>query len=216
MAYWWSNFLAGFSLNSVASLIGSVAGLIVAIAAWRGVGTWRHELVGRRRADAARAALAMFYEAREAIRRIRFAGTYAGEMRLTPGDDPDWRRSAWTVIYRIRLDRIANYDHLWSRMEAARFEFGEEMAAHFMTILGIRTGISNAANFLIRMPATEGEPGVAPLAVVQEPTDQQRWEQLVGLRLQEPDPSGHRVEVAIQGMEAVCRPAIEGYFHGRR
>jgi hypothetical protein len=94
--------------------------LIAGIAAWRGFGTWRHELVGRRRYELAEETLALFYEAESTIAQMRAGIVDIRDLSLPTSDrkiDPE--DPMVKSFQAVDAERRA----LFARLASLRFRF---------------------------------------------------------------------------------------------
>jgi hypothetical protein len=194
-----------------ASLLEAVAVALAGWAAWRGLTTWRHEMVTRRKAELAEETLAIFYQARDLLAWVRTPGSLGGESetRLTEdNEDDDTRRKRNAYFWPIeRLNKEAEF---WGRLEASRYRFraifGNEAAKPFERLRSIRIGIQQSARSLIRISG-QWQPGSEPPGH-QEQVD--RWEAEIGWGSEHEDKVAKEIDAAISAIERTCRPAVTG------
>lgn len=102
-------------------------GISIILAAWAaiyGIDAWRREHIGKRRLELAEETLAMFYQARDALRHIRSPGSFAHEYADRENRDSEgaqeqrWNDTAYTTIHRYN-----SYRELFSKMHATRYQF---------------------------------------------------------------------------------------------
>lgn len=187
------------------------AGAVVAasIAAWRSLGTWRHQMTAGRKAELAERTLAMFYEAREIIAHARNPGAYSTEGQSRPGRDSETeevRRYKDSLF--VAAERLSERAEFWGRFGAIRYEFwarfGENASKPFDAIWSIRNRIAISSGMLVR---TFRDDEVADRPETR--ARRQKWEDDIGWWLEQ-DPLAPEIDAAVSAMEAICRPAILG------
>ena len=99
-------------LSDAAQIVLAVSAAIGAIAAWKGVSTWRRELKGRTEYDLARRVLTGVYRVRDAIRHVRSPMMLSSEYLDRPGRKPD-AQQADADDYKYA------YGQRWSRIQDA-------------------------------------------------------------------------------------------------
>ena len=130
-----------------------LVGIWVAI---HGLDSWRREHAGKRQMELAEDALALFYEARDAISYIRHPMSYSNDtedVERTEGETEDqWhaRKNASVVFKRYNA-----YQELFGKIRAMRYRFmahfGREAAAPFGEINTILNKIIVSARMLSRL-----------------------------------------------------------------
>ena len=187
--------------------------LVAACVAAYSIDAWRREHVGRRRIDLAEEALALFYEARDAISHIRSPWAFGHEkleLERGPSESDDQfkaRENASVVFYRDEQHR-----ELFSRLRALRYrfiaQFGEEEAEPFDAIWESRNKVLSAARLLARYwPRDHFR--------TQQQYDEHldrigRQEAIFWEDLKDEDPIKPTVDAAVSDMERTCRGIIEG------
>jgi hypothetical protein len=182
------------------SALGNLStGLAAAVAGWaavRGLGAWRAETVGRRKAELAEEVLAQFYRARDLMTWARFPG----DGSLAPTE---------AVGSGGPVERLARESQLFSELQASRYRFmayfGEEAAKPFDELRKIHKEVLDAADSLARAD----QPGDGA-----SPSDRAAWNAAIGRGA----PSGEdelaaRLDRTIREIERICRPLID---EGRR
>ena len=99
-------------LSNVVQVVLTVSAAIGAVAAWRGVSTWRRELKGRTEYDLARRVLTGVYRVRDAIGHVRSPMMLSSEYLDRPGRKAD-AQQADAADYRYA------YGQRWSRIQDA-------------------------------------------------------------------------------------------------
>ena len=182
------------------SALGNLStGLAAAVAGWaavRGLGAWRAETVGRRKAELAEEVLAQFYRARDLMTWARFPG----DGGLAPTEAAG---SGGPV------ERLARESQLFSELQASRYRFmayfGEEAAKPFDELRKIHKEVLDAADSLARAD----QPGDGA-----SHSDRAAWSAAIGRgAASQEDELAARLDHTIREIEQICRPLID---EGRR
>jgi hypothetical protein len=133
--------------------ISLLIGIWVAI---HGLNSWRREHTGKRRLELAEDALAMFYEARDAIHHIRYPMSNSHETEDVEKRDGetetqwDARKNASVVFKRYK-----KYQELFGKIRAMRYrfmaQFGPQAAKPFDDLQGIVSKVIVSARTLARL-----------------------------------------------------------------
>jgi len=176
----------------------AMAGLATLIAGWaaiRGVGAWRSELVGRRKAELAEDVLAQFYRARDVIIWARLPDRPLHD--ALQADDADQRHQS----HASPIERLTEESALFSELQASRYRFmayfGEGSAHPFEEMREIRGEVISSAQSLIRDPNERASDA-----------ERDRWEDAIGWIDDSDDPLARRLAETIASVERVCRPLI--------
>jgi hypothetical protein len=207
----WADIIG--SVSDVGQLLAVLVGLYLA---WRGLDSWRSEMVGRRRAELAERTLASIYEAAAHMAWVRAPGSFGGEGASRPGRDDDEaehikrKRDA----YYTPIERLNKQAEFWGRFLASRFEFqaifGTEEAQPLEEMRKVRNDVFGAAQDLLEIYS------IMPDRRAIEAGDEIRsHEQAIGWGRSKGDPVGERISAAVKAMEQFCRPAIDGYHRER-
>lgn len=190
--------------------------LSLVIAIWvaiYGIDSWRREHTGKRQIELAEDALALFYEAADAIRHIRHPASFGQELKdiergeNESNDEYDARKNASIVFVRYNL-----YKDTFSKLHAMRYRFmaqiGKNEATAFEDLREIVNSIQVSANMLARLwprsSFTSNSAWESHRAQV-EKNEAVIWE-----GLGEDDPINPKLASAIQEIESVCRSVISG------
>jgi hypothetical protein len=185
-------------------------GVAAAVAGWaavRGLGAWRAETVGRRKAELAEEVLAQFYRARDVMTWARFPG----DIGLYPSEATGSGEA---------VERLARESQLFSQLQASRYRFmayfGEDAAKPFDELRKMHREVLDAADSLARTdPSADGASRV----------DRAAWSATIGRGdASQEDELASRLDRTIREVERICRPLIDegrraGFFraaHGRR
>ena len=137
------------SVNGVAILIG----IIIAV---YNVNAWRREYTGKRRIDLAEDALALFYEAVDAINHIRSPLSWSSEqedIERAPGESEEsWRAKKQASVV---FQRFKHYEELFNKIHAMRYRFmaqiGKEEAKPFDDLRTVVNEIIHSARTLAQL-----------------------------------------------------------------
>ncbi|MDF2232410.1 hypothetical protein P2H44_07565 [Albimonas sp. CAU 1670] len=198
------------------------AAIIVAWIAYRGLGAWRDEMRGRRKAELAEEVLAAFYETRDVFHWVRNPGGFGGEADARPreeGEEEDLARQL--DAYFVPLARLQDNRALLSGLHAKRYRFralfGADADNPFQTFRDVEAEIVSAANVLARLAQNEARRarGAVPARALREEVvrEEDHRRQVREARIWdagEPDDDiNRRLDAAVADMEEMCRPAIE-------
>jgi hypothetical protein len=190
----------------VAAVGQASTGLAAVVAGWaaiQGLGAWRREAVGRRKAELAEEVLAQFYRAKDVLAWARFPDTAreGGPAAGAEGQDSTRLRAAASAP----VEKLTQASQLFSDLQASRYRFmahfGEEAARPFAELGAIHNEIITAANRLVR---TFDEAAAPP-----DPARRDAWEDTIGWRDENGDPLACRLARAVSAIERTCRPLID-------
>jgi hypothetical protein len=146
-------------MTSIGALYGipvalqSVSIIIAAIAVMFGVHAWRREFLGKKRIELAEDVLALFYEARDAIRYIRNPLGYAGEgstRTQSESEDADEKKVKDQAY--VIMERYINRQELFNKIHSMRYRFmshfGKEAGVPFEELRKIENNLMSSARFL--------------------------------------------------------------------
>lgn len=112
------------TLSDWLSILQTSSVVIAAIVAALGINTWQREFTGKRRMELAEEVLAMFYEARDAIRDVRapFSFNVEGTTRAAAKDESPQRKDALDKAY-VTVERLQRHRELFGKLFSARYRF---------------------------------------------------------------------------------------------
>lgn len=98
--------------------------VVAALVAVQGINTWQREYTGKRRMELAEEVLAMFYEARDAIRDVRapFSFGFEGTTRTAGENESSQRKVALDKAY-VTVERLKRHQELFAKIFSARYRF---------------------------------------------------------------------------------------------
>ena len=200
-------------------LIKQVSILIAIWVAIYGIDSWRREHIGKRQMELAEDALALFYEAADAIKHIRHPASFSHETDdIERGEnesekDYDARKTA-SIVFK----RYNDHQELFNKLHAMRYRFmaqvGKQEAKPFDDIRTIVNEITISARMLARLWPRDYFRTDEQLKKHQEQIEKHEavfWE-----GLEEDDPINPRVETVLKEIESTCQSVItgKGTIHG--
>ncbi len=151
----------------------------------------------------------MFYEARELITAVRHPGSFGGEGATRPrqpGEDES--QASYRDSLYVPVERLMKRSEFWGRFDASKYRylalFGLDASKPFDDVRAVRNRIMISCGMLIRTVGQEHmEASQGDLRARRE-----RWEEDIGLGASESDDIRDKVDIAVEQIENVCRPAI--------
>jgi hypothetical protein len=190
----------------VAAIGQASTGLAAVAAGWaaiQGLGAWRREIVGRRKAELAEEVLAQFYRAKDILTWARFPDT-AREGGTAAGPEGE-RNTQLRAAASAPVEKLTQASQLFSELQASRYRFmayfGEEAARPFAELGAIHNEIVTAANRLVRTFDKAASPP--------DTARRDAWEGTIGWRDKNGDPLACRLDRAVSAIERTCRPLID-------
>lgn len=187
-------------ISAAGTFLTGLSALIAGWAALRGLGTWRSELVGRRKTELAEEILAQFYRARDVL---TWARTPLMRDSARPDGAPGVSRNQ---ALSAPIERITEESELFSQLHANRYRFiayfGEAAASAFEEIRSVHAEVITAAGELVRDKSD-------PAALDEEEARRENWEATIGWGLPKDDRIPARVDDAVRKIEQICLPLIQ-------
>lgn len=180
-----------------------------------GVDAWKREYVGKRKIELAEDVLTLFYQARDAVGRIRspFGRHGEGETRKTgeyenPADKQLLDR-AYVVVERFEKER-----ETFNKLEVLRYRFmarfGAESKKPFDALRSIITDIFVSANMLgTHYWQRQGRVRMTEDEFQKHLKEMNEHEAIFWEGRAENDPVKKRFDETIKGIEKICRPIIQ-------
>ena len=178
-----------------------------------GIDSWRREHTGRRQYELAEETLAMFYEARDAVRHMRHPMTSTGEtedVKLGEGEtEKAWeaRKNASVVFKRYNTHQEL-FGKLWAMRYRFMVQFGQEKAKPFNDLQGIVNEVMISARMLARLWARDSF------------HSEERWnrhldsvekcEAIFWEGVDDEDPINPKLDKVIEEIEKTCSTIIKG------
>ncbi len=138
------------TLQSISVILASVitAGTVI-----YGISAWRREYVGKRKLELAEEVLALFYEARDAIRFIRNPVSFVGEggtRNASPTEGPEEKQINDNAY--VAFERYNKRRDLFNKLHAMRYrymaQFGKDAAKPFDDLSKVVSDIFTSAHML--------------------------------------------------------------------
>jgi len=198
-------WLSSFTVDEVTSIIQAFAVAAVAVPAFRGLNSWRVQLLGKKKIELAEEALVLAYELQTGIEFARHAASFTGEGEERPNreQEPEGRRSLNDSYY-SRISRLADNDEHFARLRTLRMlfraYFGDEAQEAFKTFITTRNQISIAVGMLINRTDQPGYP--------QNLIDNYQnviWDHSTD---EAPDELSQTINDAVAEIERVCKPVL--------
>jgi len=195
-------------------LITSISAIIACFAFVLGIAAWKREHIGKRRIELAEDALTLFYEARDAVIRIRSAiskGRTEGESRPS---DPGERESIKSIKNEsfVSYERYKEESEIFNRLRALKYRFKARFGsdAPFLQLESVIGKIFGAAQtrafwLIVEEGRTQiSQPERQELRKKVSEAEHIMW------NLSGPtDPIDKRVDEIVSSMEEICKPIIQ-------
>ena len=191
------------ALPSVVTAGAAIYGVVIAKA---GLDKWRAETIGKRKAELAEEVLADFYQARDIINAARSPGSLGHEGATR--QKAEWESEEDTRNlngYFVAYERLRNKEEFFAQFHARRYRFmahfGLEAGKPYDELHKIYAQIVVAVRMLIGtyQQRTQGS----------LPENREAWEATIGWGLLENDKIPAELDVLIDDIERICRPAIQ-------
>jgi hypothetical protein len=133
-----------------------------ALAAIYGIGSWRRESMAKKKTELAEDTLTLFYEAEDAIKIIRYPGSYGGQgSTRKPGLNENLKQKHARDAAYVLIDRYLKFKKLFNRIHSMRHrfaaQFGKESAEPFDELHKLIKGILSSAMRLSEIWAKDEE-----------------------------------------------------------
>lgn len=184
------------------------AGVIFAAAlGWRGITTWRRQLIGRRKAEVAEQALTASYRIREAFDFIRSPAAFGGEgeTRERDGNESEGETRLRNTAF-VPVERINKAGETFTELQKARLlckvYFGDAAEQPFVKLLGVRSKVIVAARMLSMTAQDRAFGQFKDRKIVRE------WEAVIW-DLGTDDQYKQAIAQAVAEIEAICAPHLK-------
>lgn len=210
------NTIMGIPVETISAVAGAATAIGIGAAAWVawcGLGTWRDEMKGRRKAELAEEVLAGFYQAQATIEAVRSPVSHPAEAVERPrADNEDADQARELDVYYVPIARLQRENEFFSSFFAKEFRFravfGDEGVKAFQDMRSVRARIMSASNSIARIILNNRmDQDLDRLnryrAIIWE--GERDWENEDGA-----DAIKSEVDAIVLSVERLCRPAIEG------
>ena len=194
-------------------LLGQVSILIAVWVAIYGIDSWRREHTGKRQIELAEDALALFYEASDAIKHMRHplslsSETESIERGKSENDAQFQARKNASVVFK----RYNDHQELFNKLHAMRYrfmaQFGKEKAKPFDDLRSIVNEITGSARTLARLWSRENFGSDNQWEAHSKQIE--KYEAIFWEGLEEDDPINPRIKLVISEIETTCQGVISG------
>lgn len=114
----------------IVEIVASLSVIVASFAAMYGIGAWKREFQGKRNIEIAEEVLAMFYQARDAIRAIRNPLGYMGEGRTRKPQENEIpaQKAARDRAY-VVYERFEKRQEIFNKLNSKRYQFAARFGA---------------------------------------------------------------------------------------
>jgi len=179
-----------------------------------GIGSWRREYVGKKRAELAEEVLCLFYEARDAVQHIRNPFSYSneGSSRKAAENETTEQKEAYDRAY-VLFERFNTHIELFNKMHSMRYrfmaQFGAEAGKPFDDFRRILNKMQVSAQALAREWAKRYYHFKTEEQEAYHFNFIKKQENIFWEGLPEEDTIKPEVERCIENIEKICRPIID-------
>lgn len=202
-------------LPIVRDIIVSISSIVVAIATWRGLGTWRKELRGEIRYKLAERVLRLFYEARDHIRYMRSPGGWGGDgsTREPQTEESEETKKLRDQAYTI-FERFEPGKGVFSELHSLRYRFEaifkKEDIEPFIEIQKLLNKLFLAGRSLMNLWPKQARLEKCGNNTTQLDKDIKRAELVFWESGGDKDRIQTELDEIITRIEAICSPIIKG------
>lgn len=172
--------------------------------AWRGLRTWRHEVIGRRQTEVAEEALGAFLNVWNALDEARSPHGHAGEGASRPGRDqePDGQARDQKDAFYVPIERLQRYKEAFKALEMitpkAMIYFGDDVLAPIKEIKDVFNLHYSAFNLIETFDNHSNNLN----------KDKEKWKRTI-FSTGEHDEIGAQLAKALSRMEQILRPHVQ-------
>jgi len=202
-------------MTDIADILQSLSIILACLSVILGIDAWRREFIGKRKIELAEDVLTRFYEARDAIARIRSPISFENE-RLARKRAPNEREEESSLLDQayVVFVRYEKEQDLFNRIHALRYNvmarLGLDSAKPFNDVHGIVHEILGAAHMLGRHYwPRQGRVSMTEAQFEKHLAEMNKHEAVFWAGYDENDPIHKRVDEVIIAIEKVCRPVLE-------
>lgn len=195
----------------VLETLSTIAIIVASGTAIYGINAWKEEFRGKRKIELAEEVLALFYEARDAIRAIRNPFGYQGEgsTRKPQENETPREKNARDRAY-VVYERFEKRQEVFNKLHSKRYQFmarfGNEKAKPFedlrMIVIEIQISASQLAEILSEVAFDQNDRDTRK-------KERKEHESMIWQHGKN-DVIDPRVEKVISDIEEACRPIIMG------
>ncbi len=184
-----------------------------------GIDSWRREHVGKRQLELCEDTLALFYEARDAIKNMRYPISFSQETEeIERGEHESEKEYQARENASVIFQRYNQYQELFNKIHASRYRFmaqiGKLESAPFDDLRNIVNEIMLSARMLARLWGRDHFRTDEQWQ--KHRTDIEKFEAIFWEGLEADDPINPKIEKVILDIEKTCKSVIsgKGTLHG--
>lgn len=199
---------------SYSEILKNLSIIVASATAIYGIGSWRREYVGKKRAELAEEVLCLFYEARDAVQHIRNPFSHANEGNSRKADESETpeQKEAYDRAY-VLIERFNTHIELFNKMHSVRYrfmaQFGPGAGKPFEDFRRILNEIQVSAQALARAWAEKYRHFRTDTQETDHYNFIRKQESIFWEGLPEEDIIKPGVENCIEDIEKICRPIID-------
>ncbi|MFH1672285.1 MAG: hypothetical protein ABIF87_02490 [Pseudomonadota bacterium] len=188
--------------------------IVASCTAIYGIGSWRWEYIGKKRAELAEEVLCLFYESRDAVQHIRnpFSQGNEGSTRKAGENETPEQKEAYDKAY-VLFERFNTHLELFNKMHSLRYrfmaQFGTDAGKPFEDFRRTLNIMQASAQALAR----EWAKNYRHFRTEKQETSHydfiRKQENIFWEGLPEEDTIKPKVEKCIDDIEKICRPIID-------
>jgi len=202
-------------MTAIADILQSVSIILTCLTIILGVDAWRREFIGKRKIELAEDVLTRFYEARDAIARIRSpfsTSTEGSERKRSPHEREEEAQlldRAYVVFVRYEKEQ-----ELFNRLHSLRYQVMARIAVSaaqpFDDLRRVLNDIFSSAHMLGRHYwPRQGRVQMAEPEFQKHLEEMHRHEAVFWAGYDPADPTKARVEKVLADIETACRPVLQ-------
>jgi hypothetical protein len=201
------------------NLTESISVIMAAIAVVLGIGAWHREFVGKREIELAEDVLTAFYEAKDAIRRIRNPFSYGGEgkTRVSRPNESAEEKASLDRAY-VAFERFEKESELFNKIHSMRYRFMARFKVNdrmpFDDMRKIVDRIFSSAQMLGGVYWNEREYYLQDDVAKKEMRQKAKEHEQVFWEHDENDEVNVAVKQIVSNIESICCPIIQRKYAG--
>jgi hypothetical protein len=201
-------------MTDIADILQSLSIILACLSVILGIDAWRREFIGKRKIELAEDVLTRFYEARDAIARIRNPMSFENERssRKRAPHERDEESNLLDQAYVVFV-RYEKEQDLFNRIHALRYNvmarLGLDAAKPFNVLHGVVNEIFRAAHMLgSHYWPRQGRVSMSETEFKKHLAEMHKHEAVFWAGYDENDLLQKRIDEVIAAIEQVCRPVL--------
>ncbi|HEX3857911.1 MAG TPA: hypothetical protein VHY30_11520 [Verrucomicrobiae bacterium] len=199
----------------IVQILQSVSVIFACLSIVLGVDAWRREYVGKRKIELAEDVLTLFYQARDAVRRIRrpWSNSSEGQNRKPTEHETPEEKNTLDRAY-VAFERFEKEREIFTKIDVLRYRFmarfGQNTSKPFDDLRATVNDILFSAEILgTHYWQRQGRVKMTPEEFQNHLKEMHEHEANFWEGFSKEDPIKKRLEEAIKDLEKICRPIIE-------